>query len=56
MKKDYQTGLLTSTFNLTVIKRFDLKREISFLKKDYNWKEAIFGSKRNDVNNTINEE
>ena len=56
MKKDYQTGLLTSTFNFTVIKRFNLKREIKFLQKDYSWKEAIFGNKIKDVNNTLNEE
>jgi len=45
-KEDYQSSLLTSTFNFTVIKRFNLKKEIPFLKKDYNWKEAIFGKKQ----------
>lgn len=31
---DYQTSLDTSHFKVTFVKRFDLKKEISFLKKD----------------------
>lgn len=45
-KEDYQTSLLSSNVSLTLIKRFDLKKEISFLKKGYDWKGAIFGTKK----------
>lgn len=48
-KDDYQTGLLTSTFNFTLIKRFNLKKEISFLKKGYDWRSAIFGKRDRNV-------
>lgn len=44
-RNDYQTSLLASNFNLTIIKRFNLKKEISFLKKGYDWREAVFGKK-----------
>ncbi|KUF43778.1 hypothetical protein AV926_11030 [Myroides marinus] len=48
-KETYQSSLLTSTFSFTVIKRFKLKKEIPFLQKDYDWKEAIFGKKNNEL-------
>lgn len=47
-KEAYQSSLLTSTFNFTIIKRFNLKKEIAFLQKDYDWKEAIFGRKNKE--------
>lgn len=53
MKEDYQSSLLTSNFSFTIIKRFNLKKEISFLKKGYDWQGKLFGKKKDIDEPTI---
>nr|WP_255669522.1 DUF4421 family protein [Myroides oncorhynchi] len=52
-KENYQTSLLSSNFTFTVIKRFTLKKEIRFLKKGYDWKSSLFGSKTKNVDTQL---